>query len=167
MTEARWIAGVDPGLSGAVAIVNELGELVSIEDTPTVAVTRGREYVAARMAELLTRTIPSSDRRLALVVIEVQQSFPGQGVRSTFRTGEGYGLWQGIAAALEIPTLLVRPVEWKRAAGIPAKSSKSESRVVATQRWPTWSSYFARVKDDGRADAALIARYGARELTFP
>jgi hypothetical protein len=26
--------------------------------------------------------------------------------------------------------------------------------------WPAWSSHFKRVKDDGRADAALIALWG-------
>lgn len=35
--------------------------------------------------------------------------------------------------------------------------SKDASRSEAIRRWPAQASLFARVKDDGRAEAALIA----------
>ena len=41
---------------------------------------------------------------------------------------------------------------------------KGVSRSVAIQRFPKNAADFARVMDDGRAEAALIALYGAEML---
>ena len=38
---------------------------------------------------------------------------------------------------------------------------KAASRGMATELFPHIADQFRRVKDDGRAEAALIARYGA------
>ena len=38
----------------------------------------------------------------------------------------------------------------------------SEGRQRACERWPTEAHRFARVRDDGRAEAALLAEYGRR-----
>ena len=38
---------------------------------------------------------------------------------------------------------------------------KAASRGMATELFPDFADQFRRVKDDGRAEAALIARYGA------
>ena len=48
------------------------------------------------------------------------------------------------------------PAAWKRAVGL-SLASKDASRSEAIRRWPAHAACFARVKDDGRAEAALIA----------
>jgi hypothetical protein len=49
----------------------------------------------------------------------------------------------------------VSPAKWKKALGLSA--DKGASRRRAIELWPERAQWFARVKDDGRAEAALIA----------
>jgi hypothetical protein len=57
----------------------------------------------------------------------------------------------------------VTPTKWKRALGLGA--DKGDSRRRAMETWPYMASKFARVKDDGRAEAALIAWWHWRQVT--
>jgi crossover junction endodeoxyribonuclease RuvC len=54
------------------------------------------------------------------------------------------------------------PPSWKRAVGIPPgkDGTKDAARSEAIRRWPHKAELFARVRDDGRAEAALIAVAG-------
>ena len=81
---------------------------------------------------------------------------PKQGVASTWTFAEGYGVVLGVLGALQVPVRLVTPRTWKEAAGL--GKDKNASRQRAVELWPHCSLLFARVKDDGRAEAALIAR---------
>ena len=58
-----------------------------------------------------------------------------------------------------IPTIHVSPGKWKKHFGL--TSDKEKSRALAIATWPQ-SDHFRRKKDDGRAEAALTALYGAR-----
>jgi crossover junction endodeoxyribonuclease RuvC len=49
---------------------------------------------------------------------------------------------------------------WRRAVGLPVGAKKEQSRGEAIQRFPDHAVMFARVRDDGRAEAALIAVAG-------
>ena len=93
----------------------------------------------------------------ASVAIEESQSMPGQGVRSMFTIGLGFGVWLGILAALELPFTRVRPALWKTAIGLRGKD-KEASRLRAQQLFPT--ADLRRKKDHGRAEALLLALYG-------
>jgi crossover junction endodeoxyribonuclease RuvC len=83
---------------------------------------------------------------------------PGQGTRSMFTVGLGYGLWLGVLGALRIPYTAVRPAVWKRSIG-PSKD-KEASRLRAQQLYP--GADLRRKKDHGRAEALLLASYGLR-----
>jgi crossover junction endodeoxyribonuclease RuvC len=67
---------------------------------------------------------------------------------------------EGVLAALEIPTNYVTPQSWQKAVG--ARGGKDASRARAAELFPAYAANFTRKKDDGRADAALIAWYGAQ-----
>ena len=82
------------------------------------------------------------------------------GCASSFSFGESFGIVRGIFAAMHIPVQLVTPAKWKRDIGINA--SKDGARLKATQIWPEDAGEFKRVKDDGRAESALIALWGER-----
>jgi len=82
----------------------------------------------------------------------------GQGVVSVFRFGAAYGAAIGVISALAIPLHLVSPARWKRHYGLDADKERSRARAI--QFWPA-SRHFTRKKDHGRAEAALLARYGA------
>ena len=148
--------GIDPGLSGAMAALSDDGSLMALQDTPvlTLKVARGtrHEYDCPGMAGLL---IPYAGAGLH-VIIEEAQAMPGQGTRSMFTIGLGFGLWLGILAALGLPYTRIRPAVWKRSLGL--TSDKEASRLRAMQLYPT--ADLRHKKDHGRAESLLIAWYG-------
>ena len=75
-----------------------------------------------------------------------------------FRFGETYGATQMAVAAHKVPIQYVTPAKWK--GHFRLNRDKGVSRGLATQRFPDCADLFKRVKDDGRAEAALIALYG-------
>lgn len=76
-----------------------------------------------------------------------------------FRFGRAYGASLGVLAALRVPTHLVSATKWKRLFGLDA--DKEKSRPLALRLWPDRSDLFGRKRDHNRAEAALLARYGA------
>lgn len=154
-------AGIDPGLSGAIAFLDETGEPAfgGVYDTPVLAVARsagGQRRVLDQPAMVaLLRTVPADE---LAVVLEQVGPMPGQGVTSMFRFGEGFGVWQGILSALQVRHVLVRPQTWQKAMLAGVVCSGGASIIVARRRWPRVDLH--RVKDHGRADALLLAEYG-------
>jgi crossover junction endodeoxyribonuclease RuvC len=150
------ILGIDPGAHGALAWLSPTGELLAVEDMPAAPVTIGgkdRMRVSAPMLAALIR-----DLMPTAAYVEKVGAMPGQGTASMFSFGFSAGLIDGVLAGLEIPVTYVTPQTWKKAAGL--TSDKSAVRLRAAQLFPDMAKHFARVKDDGRAEAALIARYG-------
>lgn len=114
-----------------------------------------RRYQVPAMAELLRGNV-------SFVIIENVHSMPGQGVASSFSFGYGLGLWVGIVVALEIPYEMVTPQRWKGVMMNGQGKEKDAARYRAQQLFPTIADQLARKKDDGRAEALLIAEYGRR-----
>jgi crossover junction endodeoxyribonuclease RuvC len=159
------IIGIDPGLAGAIAFHHTEGGGLTVEDLPTFRVTRGgkdkRDLNAAGLAQMIEFAIQGKQVK---AYVEQVGSMPGQGVSSVFAFGKTFGTILGVLAANYIETELVAPATWKRVMGIKSGSGKDVSRQRATQAFPNKAGLFARVKDDGRAEAALIALYGARQI---
>lgn len=149
------IIGVDPGKTGAIAALDATtGALLAIEDMPML---EGGLINGHLVASFIDRVAPGP--RTAWV--ERVHSMPKQGVASSFSLGSSYG---GIVTGLTmlgIGVELVTPNSWKKAAGL--GKDKGAARAMASRLWPTSSDLFRRVKDDGRAEAALIARHGLEQ----
>ena len=159
MTQPHRILGIDPGLSGGLSLLEIAGgTMLSLAAVPmpTVSLNKKGEIDLAALGALLTEWRPS------VCSIEEQQAMPRQGVSSTFRTGYNYGLLRGFIHARGIPINPVRPATWKASIGVP--SDKSAARAIASRIFPAHSHLWAKVKDDGLAEAALIALYGSRRV---
>ena len=153
------IVGIDPGFSGAVAFLWPNMKL-EIHDMPVLKNTKGKTELNLHILhELLT---PEGDEP-HMAVIEQVAAMRGQGVSSMFRFGETYGATQMAVAAHAMPIHYVTPAKWK--GHFKLSRDKGVSRSVAIQRFPKNAADFSRVKDDGRAEAALIALYG-KEMTY-
>ena len=76
--------------------------------------------------------------------------------------GRSKGVIEGVCAAAGLPVSFITSPVWKRAVGIPPgkDGAKDAARSEAIRRWPEKAGLFARVKDDGRAESALIAVAG-------
>lgn len=158
------ILGCDPGLTGAMCLLVTDNRSVEIIDTPVRVIRKSNnkprtEYDVALMANQMRALAPD------FVFIEQVSAMPGQGVTSMFRFGMGFGILQGIVAGLSKPVNFVVPNVWTREMRVP--KGKDGSRLRASQLLPAYSDLFQRVKDHGRADAALIALYGERTLDNP
>jgi hypothetical protein len=72
-----------------------------------------------------------------------------------FNFGRSAGIIEGVVVGLNIPHTYVTPATWTKAVGRAA--GKDASRMRAMELFPSKAELFKRAKDDGRADAALIA----------
>lgn len=155
------ILGADPGLSGAIAIYRPATGALVVEDMPTFTLHRNKKAKSEVNVPELARIIDAAvDGKPAVAFVEEVGAMPGQGVASMFSFGRSFGTLLGCLAMVE--THLVPPVTWKRSFKL--GKEKDASRAKATQLFPQHSGLFCRVKDDGRAEAALIAVYGAQVL---
>tara|TARA_R110000744_G_scaffold137891_1_gene248522 strand:+ start:293 stop:769 length:477 start_codon:yes stop_codon:yes gene_type:complete len=155
------IYGIDPGFSGAIAIYEtglSWGKM-RVYDMPIMKSAKGKTIL--NLSEILNILQPE-DPHHNLAVIEQVGAMPNQGVSSTFRFGQGFGQLQMAIAAQKLPVQYVTPQKWKSHFGL--SRDKGVSRSVAMQRFPEIADQFKRVKDDGRAEAALIALYGREKL---
>ena len=142
------VIGIDPGLSGAIAALDATdGQLVWVLDMPTL----GKVVNAAELADML------GGEQIRTAAVEAVHAMPRQGVSTSFNFGVSLGIVLGVLGALDVPVTHPTPQAWKKAMGVTA--DKASSRRRATDLWPAWSGTFARVKDDGRAESALIARH--------
>lgn len=141
------LMGCDPGLTGAIAFYfPSAPDRIAVEDMPVA----GEHIDPAELARRIRIMAP------AVAIIERVGAMPKQGVSSTFKFGTGYGMVQGVVAALGIETRFVTPGVWKKHFRLPAE--KEMARALAIQLWPSCDN-LGRKKDAGRAEAALIARY--------
>ncbi len=150
------ILGIDPGLSGALALLDQNGKVLAIEDMPTIEIVvngkKRRSVPPAALAAMIKNMAP---QRAFLESVGVR---PGEGAVGAFSFGRNLGQIEGVLAALQIPTTLVHPATWKRRMNIPA--DKGGARLKAMALFPDKVDLFKRVKDDGRAESALLAYYG-------
>jgi len=152
---SRCILGIDPGLSGALAFY--------FTDAPDRVITLDMPIADGNVSgSLIANEIRTHAPCIA--VIESVGAMPGQGVSSMFNFGKSFGSAIGAVSALNIPIQFVSPAKWKRHYGL--SSDKEECRARALNLFPACAANFARKKDHGRAEAALIAKYGAETL-FP
>lgn len=154
------VAGIDPGKSGAMAIVYPDGA-VHFFDVPMNKV-RGKAKPAWG---LWWRSWHGAldFAGVDLIVIEDVGARPGQGVTSMFTFGRTLGFVHAVAAASGASMQNVTPAIWKGKLGL-LNSSKGASRELCGNLYPKSIKDLARVKDDGRAEAALIAHYGRKYL---
>ena len=149
------ILGVDPGLSGAIALLDvDTGDLVGLWDMP------------AADGHVLGPNLGNIIRQFCVAVawIEDVHSMPRDGVASAHRFGRAIGVVEGVLGDQSISIRRVTPAAWKKAAGIRTGADKEASRRRAIELWPAHADAFARKKDHGRAEAALVARHGWLEL---
>ena len=151
------IIGIDPGLSGGIAILDDL-KIFDIYDMPIMSEGKKNknQLNSAQLVNIIRKNlIPDGD---TFLIVEQVSAMPGQGVTSMFNFGQTFGSIKGICAALNLPIFFVRPAKWKKHFDL-INSSKDASRTKVIEMYPSISSRLSRKKDVNKADAILIARY--------
>ena len=151
------VIGIYPGLSGAIAILEEK-KVISIIEMPVMAEGKKnkRQLDSAQLVTIIKENIKASEE--VAVVVEQVNAMPGQGVTSMFNFGQSFGVIKGICAAMQLPMYLVRPAKWKKYFNL-LKTEKEASRTKAIEIFPQISHMLSKKKDVNKADAILIASF--------
>ena len=151
------IIGIDPGLSGAIAILEDK-KVLDLFEMPVMAEGKKnkKQLNSAQLVKLLKDNIKENEE--VSVVVEQVNAMPGQGVTSMFNFGQTFGAIKGICAALSLPIFFVRPSKWKKYFEL-LNSSKDASRTKVIEMYPSLSDQLAKKKDVNKSDAILIARF--------
>ena len=139
--------GIDPGKSGALALLTEDGQC-------TVVPFQESAYTAI----LKAASGPSS-----VCCLEKVGAMPGQGVVSMFNFGHNLGYIEGLLQAFDIPYQLVPPQTWKKEFCV--TSDKNTSIEVCRKLFPhvcLLPTARSRKPSDGMAEALLLAEYARR-----
>lgn len=183
-----YVIAVDPGLTGAVAVMFEAGFVIEVFDMPVV--DSGKGFVSRvvdatslwhRIAAYASMVARPGDRAQGVrAVMERVNAMPAQGVSSMFSLGDSRGCTRGVLQTLGIPMIEVPPQTWKRdldlvlpkpPKGMPKKErdqrkreAKARSRALAAKLFPAFAHLVAREKDHGRAEALLIGHWATRNV---
>ncbi len=146
------VIGIDPGLSGALAVLDGDGTIITLADLPVI---RDRSLAWIDGGELQSIVLDAIRGRQARAVVERVSAMPGQGVASSFQFGVGFGSILGVLQAMHLPIELVTAARWKRSLGL--SGDKNASLHKARLLFPTADLRLA--KHDGRAEALLLAHW--------
>ena len=147
--------GIDPGFSGALAVLDENLEVIHYQDMPIIEVAKKRELDEPELRDILRRFSPYYIN--LTVGIEKSQTMPNQGIVSSGRYMASYGFLRGLCVGMGLPYILIRPPTWKKAMLADMPKEKGSSIQKVGQIYPNIK--LTRKKDHGICDAILIARY--------
>lgn len=151
------ILGIDPGKTGAIALLD--GErCLGVWDMPSVSEGRSTGVSAALLSDLIDDALELAGGDMS-AMLEKVGAMPGQGIVSMFSFGRSVGIVEGVIGSKHIAMQKVSPSVWKRRAKLIGKE-KDFSRALAIEMFPEVAGQLKRKKDCGRADAILIAFYG-------
>ena len=159
------VLGIDPGLEGAFALydTDRPNDLLMVEDMPVVKRTVGKMQRPRLDMPKLEETIASycDEHKVDLVTIEDPGTRPRQS--GTMAFGFGLGAVHAFMFAKRLRVEIVVPTKWKKTLRVP--KDKKEATYRAEELFPACRNLFRGPKGgtlDGRAEAAMIALYGAQ-----
>ncbi len=171
------IIGIDPGVTGAVAIRSATSTRAYI--MPVVYTRRGKSRHAIIDGVMLREVLAATYSRDVQVYIEKAQAMirkraktgkvQKQGSVSAFNYGKSAGIIEGIVIGLRYPYLLVRPMTWRKSIlrDWDKADPKGASIIVAKQLFPEVSlrrSQLCKKDDHNMADALLLTEFGHRMM---
>jgi len=136
---------------------------IQVYDTPV----KDGSVDGVKLTAIIDQLNFQAGRRLQAVVEQVG-SLPRQ--QGAFAFGLSTGKIHGVLDALGIVYVLAPPSQWKPAMGLrrllneSQGDNKSRARRLAQELWPENAADFARVKDDGRAESAILGRWFATKM---
>ena len=159
--------GIDPGATGAVAIL--AGGKAFVGDVPTLKVKKSSggnktEMNLPALIEALRQMRAVPKERIQVAIEQAQAGGAGQGggnLTTSFRVGTFFGSFLGILATLGLPYARIHPGVWKKAMGL-TKQDKEASRLLALELFP--GADIALKKHHDRAESILIAEYYRRKM---
>jgi crossover junction endodeoxyribonuclease RuvC len=158
------VLGIDPGLAGGALAVLEIdansAAVLAAIGVPTLGLKAKRRVDAVAVQEFLLKHRPEH------CFIERASAFPKQGVASVFKYGAAVGALYTVVTLCAIPLGVISPAEWKRGMRLQGKD-KENARLLATELLPSAQPILKLKQDHNKAEACLIALFGARTRLMP
>lgn len=167
------VIGIDPGLTGACAVLDHNG-LRAVFDLPTMKIPGvGPKALVQNkidghaLCALLLRHCPAAEGK-PTVVIEAVGTMGGanNAVQTQGSLLRSLGAIETVAECLRCPVVYAHPQTWKRWYGlIDPKNTPSERKALAmttTRRLFPACADIARVRDHNRAESILIGHWWRR-----
>ena len=154
------IIGIDPGQSGGLGAIDGDGRYLGSIPMPVMVVSPTLK--AMDVVEILVwfERMDVPEEATARLYIEKVGSMPKDGHMGTFSFGVGFGGLLAVAALSSRPYELVAPNVWKKAMKLTKDKKLSLGRARAL--WP--DAPLGRMKDEGVAEALLLAEYARTKL---
>ena len=143
------VCGIDPGKTGAIALIEAINGKVLIHDIPLNA--KGNFIDSLGITDILKNT--------DTIWLEQVASRPHDGRSSLAGFMTIYGGLRATCLLTGKDTKLILPQVWKKKLSL-IKQPKDASLDLAKELYPEASHYLKRKKDHNRAEALLIAHYG-------
>jgi len=159
-----YIIGIDPGLSGAICLLDDTGKFYEIMDLPTMIRGGGQGKVKRCINPKGLQLVIASwfaEYGEMKAYVENINPMPGQGVVSMFSMGDTFGAIKAILACEGIETYFIAPQTWKKYFKL--TSDKELCRTYAIRIFPDAAQYLERKSDHNRAEALLIAKWGSKQ----
>jgi hypothetical protein len=141
-------------MKGCIAYYD--GTELLLSDMPIYKKEKGHDLDIHQLFSIIKELAPEH------CFLEKTTAMPGISGKAAYSMGKSEGAIVACLVGLGIVYTLVRPTEWKKAIDCPA--DKGLARQRASQLFPAFAHNWDRKKDDGRAEAALIALYGFRRF---
>ncbi|KAA3489763.1 MutS2 [Gossypium australe] len=158
--DSTWVIGIDPDLSGALALLksDSSGSSAQVYDSPHLPVQVGNRVRKRLDARSIVRLLQSLEAPIGTAAyIEQSVPFPKDGKQGWWSGGFGYGLWIGILVASGFSVVPVSSLSWKREFELAgAGSTKDDSRRLASTLFPSLSDMLKRKKDHGTSSGFQI-----------
>ena len=135
--------GIDPGKSGALAVVFENGEV-------------GRFIKLASTERDIAIWLEEEQKLLELACIEKVGATPQMGVVSAFTFGQSLGFCIGLLSSFGVGYMRVAPRTWQKELDCLSGGNKNVTKQAAQQLWPRMKFTHAN------ADAYLLAEFAHR-----
>jgi len=154
------IVGVDPGITGGLAIADTfLDKIVAVVAFPLKDRTygKGKEIDLEALYGELHKHVVHIDK----AYIEHVGVMPKQGVVSGFQFGRAVGQLEGMLTCFGAELNYIHPAVWKKNMGL-IGTDKEATRQLIIETFPNLAHFMPRKKDHGLADAIAITVTGVQ-----
>jgi len=155
--------GIDPGLYGGIAVINEKEEVLHLFQMPVLKLKRTvfRISVLSKLFE----TLKMQHNEKIEAYIEKAHSRPFDSKKGAFTNGFGYGMLQTMMEVYKIPYKIIGAKTWQKE--ILKDYDKTDTKLASIEfcqrKYPDVDFVISGKKiKDGLTDALCIALYGVK-----
>lgn len=160
----KVVVGIDPGVSGAIAVITKARHVLYLERMPWHPVGQGKhprkEVSAAELFGVLKRW----EEHEPILILEWPQVLPKWGAQTGHSLGFAKATVKTLGVVLGYRILTPSPQIWKKAMAVPTSSTmagrKAAARSIVSDLYP--GVVLPSDRNENLAEALLLAEYGLR-----